>query len=266
MAEQTGELSAATRTGIREEALRLQAKATGRGLTLRLIGSIAIDLLGPTPAGLLTRLGRRPARDIDYVAYAREQRALESIFDEEGWIEDPVIRQAKEWGVRRLIYVHPTTRHKVDVFLDELVMSHTIDMRGRLELDAPAVTLVDLVLSKLQIHEITDNDLLDLIVLLAEHDLGDGRNRTIDMPRLLAVTSQDWGLYHTASLNLLQVLVALERLEGLPAATAAAVRSRIAELQARMEVEPKSRRWRLRAALGTRVQWYQDVDEVERGA
>ena len=38
MAEQTGELSAATRTGIREEALRLQAKATGRGLTLRLIG------------------------------------------------------------------------------------------------------------------------------------------------------------------------------------------------------------------------------------
>jgi len=139
-------------------------------------------------------------------------------------------------------------------------------VRGRLELDAPAVTLVDLVLSKLQIHEITDNDLLDLIVLLAEHDLGDGRNRTIDMPRLLAVTSQDWGLYHTASLNLLQVLAALERLEGLPAATAAAVRSRIAELQARMEVEPKSRRWRLRAALGTRVQWYQDVDEVERGA
>ena len=107
-------------------------------------------------------LGRRPVRDIDDMGYATEQRALESMFEGEGWTEDPVIRQAKEWGVKRLIYRHPSSGHKVDVFLDELVMSHTIDMRGRLELAAPTIPLVDLLLSKLQIHEITDNDVLDL--------------------------------------------------------------------------------------------------------
>ena len=32
-----------------------------------------------------------------------------------------------------------------------------------------------------------------------------------------------------------------------------------------METEPKSRRWLLRRAVGTRLAWYQEVDEVERG-
>src|SRR5438270_10798909 len=199
MPEPSAQPGAGPRSLIREEALRLEAKAAQAGLTLRIMGSIAVELTCPTHAGLLTRLGRGPVRDIDYMGYAAEQRALESMFEGDGWTEDPVIRQAKEWGVKRLIYRHPSSGHKVDVFLDELVMSHTIDMRGRLELAAPTIPLVDLLLSKLQIHEITDDDVLDLIVLLAEHELGDGGDGTFDVPRLLDLTSRDWGFAHTAS-------------------------------------------------------------------
>jgi hypothetical protein len=31
-----------------------------------------------------------------------------------------------------------------------------------------------------------------------------------------------------------------------------------------IETTPKSLKWKARAAIGTRVQWYNDVEEVER--
>ncbi len=73
--------------------------------------------------------------------------------------------------MKRLIYEHPETHIKIDVFMDELVMAHTMHFKGRLDLDFPTIGLADLLLSKLQIHQITENDSIDTIVLLAEHEV-----------------------------------------------------------------------------------------------
>jgi hypothetical protein len=42
-----------------------------------------------------------------------------------------------------------------------------LDFRGRLELDSPTISLVDLLLSKLQIQRITEKDIKDMIAILA---------------------------------------------------------------------------------------------------
>jgi len=199
------------------------------------------------------------------MAYAKEQPAIEALFTEEGWVLDPIIRWSMEWGIKRLIYMSPDGRFKVDIFLDQLVMSHTVDLGRRLELDDPTIPVVDLLLSKLQIHEITQNDLLDVIVLLAEHGLGGSRADTIDDAHLLRVLSDDWGFWYTARANLERAEAALDACVGLPPEVASVVRARIGKIREAMDAAPKSRRWRLRSAVGTRLAWYQDVDEVERG-
>jgi len=176
-----------------------------------------------------------------------------------GWL----IRSAHEWGVKRLIYENPQTHIKIDVFMDELVMAHTIHFKGRLDLGYPTIGLADLLLSKLQIHQVTENDFIDLIVLLAEHDVGSGDRERIDMPYILEVLRNDWGFTYTALDNLKKTQQALGRYE-LPAEAAENVRTRIAAITGQIEAAPKSTRWKLRARVGTRSKWYEDVDEVHR--
>ncbi len=54
-------------------------------------------------------------------------------------------------GIKRQIFAHPDTGIKIDIFMDALVMAHSIGFLDRLELAVPCVTLADLLLSKLQI-------------------------------------------------------------------------------------------------------------------
>jgi hypothetical protein len=41
---------------------------------------------------------------------------------------------------------------------------------------------------------------------------------------------------------------------------------KIFHLAERIEDQPKSLAWRLRAAIGTRMRWYDEVGDVHRGA
>jgi hypothetical protein len=42
----------------------------------------------------------------------------------------------------------------------------------------------------------------------------------------------------------------------------AIVTSRLDDLRKRIDAEPKSAKWKLRARVGERVQWYEDPEEV----
>jgi hypothetical protein len=52
---------------------------------------------------------------------------------------------------------------------------------------------------------------------------------------------------------------------GLPAPDAARITNNVDELQAALQATPKSLRWKARAAIGERVQWYTVPEEVHRG-
>jgi hypothetical protein len=248
---------------IPEEATRLIDAAESRAIHLRTTGSLAVRMHSQESAPLLDALGRRRFRDIDFWGYAKEQKQIEQLLEQEGYLADPTIRQMHEWGVKRLIYEHPDTHVKIDVFMDELVMAHTIHFKGRLDLDFPTIGLADLLLSKLQIHQITDNDIIDTIVLLAEHELGSGTRELIDMTYLLDVLRNDWGFTYTVLDNLKKCEDALARLE-VPPEVAERVGTRITTVAGQIVSAPKSTRWKLRARLGTRTKWYEDVDDVNR--
>jgi hypothetical protein len=246
------------------EAGELMQLAARRSLTVRLVGSIAIRTHSPAQAHLLTELGRRPYRDIDLMAYSKQKRQIAALFEERGYVLDPAIRMAQEFGVKRFVYEHPGSHIKADVFFDELVMAHTVAFAGRLELDSPTITVTDLLLTKLQIHEFTANDLIDSIVLLAEHEVGPGGADMIDRDYIASIMRKDWGFCYTTQANLGKVADSLQEYPALPASTSGTVQDRVAELRDVIERAPKTQRWKLRARVGNRVKWYEDVEEVNR--
>lgn len=236
-----------------------------RGMTLRLIGHLAVRSHVETHRELIDRLERLPTHDIDWMGYSKDRNAANKMFiDELGYEPDPAVAYSQEYGIQRLIY-HRDDGLLVEIFLDELKMAHTLDFRGRLELDSPTISLVDLLLSKLQIVEINEKDIQDLIVLLAEHDLGPGDRELIDIDYLLKLTKNDWGLYYTASTNLGKVHEFANRYDVIDDSIRQTVHTRLDTILDRMEKESKSLKWKARARVGTRVKWYEDVGDVQRG-
>ena len=209
-------------------------------------------------------MGRRRFRDIDFWGYSKEQKQLEHLFLADEYVADPTIMRAHEWGVKRLLFEHPQTRIKIDVFMDELVMAHTIGFKGRLDLDYPTTDLTYLILSKLQIHEITENDMIDMIVLVAEHDFGSGDRELIDSAHIVEIMRGDWGFCYTTLENLTKCEAALDRYPMLPPDVVQRVRTRLAALRDQIVSAPKTTRWKMRSRLGTRTRWYEEVGDVDR--
>jgi hypothetical protein len=54
--------------------------------------------------------------------------------------------------------------------------AHTIDLRDRFELDDATLPLADLLLTKLQIVQLNEKDVLDILALLADHELDPSEN------------------------------------------------------------------------------------------
>ncbi len=243
------------------EATRLVHAAAAQSLLLRITGSVAVHLHCTRHNRLMAELGRRPFYDIDFWGRDRDHQVIDAFFHAQGYLADPAARGLREWGIKRQIFGHPETGIKIDVFLDTLVMAHSIKFLDRLELADPCVPLADLVLSKLQIHEITTNDLIDLTVLFGEHALARSDRAAIDLDRILDVLCDDWGFWYTADLNLAALHAWVQR-PGMDAEVCARVQSRIEALRTALAEAPKSRRWRLRTKIGVRKRWYEPVEQV----
>jgi hypothetical protein len=254
----------ASRAGLPRLAKDLVEQAAGRGITLRLIGSIAVRERCMDRPDIFRQLDREPPVDIDLVGYSRQQQQISRMFGELGYRIDPAIAQSQEWGIQRLIYHASGSEAKVDIFLDVLRMSHTIDFRDRLELMPLTVSPADLLLAKLQVFRITEKDLKDIVALLVLHDLGDASEDAIEVGYVRRLLRRDWGFSYTAAKNLALVDAWLGAHKGLREEDAKVVRSRIAQLNRDIDAEPKTLRWRFRALVGPRMQWYEEVGDVDR--
>jgi hypothetical protein len=253
-----------------QEADHLLAESVGRGLVLKLAGSVGVLCHCPACRSGAAALGREPPRDLDFFAYRKQQRELTRMFADLGYQADPSVAFSQEYGIDRQIYLGREAAAKVDVFLDALRMAHTIEFKGRLKGPGPTALSADLLLAKLQIHEITEKDVKDIAALLAAHPVGDAAEaagsavgENLDIERVVGLMGRDWGLCHTALANL---ATAEQLLAGWTAAseTAAAAAAQVAELRQRIELAPKSLRWKARAGVGERVRWYEDVGDAEQ--
>jgi hypothetical protein len=245
----------AIETDIHAEADRLAGLAVESGLALRLMGGLAIWLTSPT---VRRPPYRRSYGDLDFAASSHERPRVDDFFEAAGYRAEKLFNALH--GASRLNYVHPLGHWPIDVILDELRMSHRIDLRGRLSRPGPTISLADLLLTKLQIWQINDKDVGDAVCLLADHAIDDGSETAIDSGRIVALLRVDWGLCHTVERNLHRVAeLAREQPPDGGACDAALQAEALLELVA---AAPKSLAWRARAGVGERVAWYQVPEEV----
>jgi hypothetical protein len=242
---------------VREEARRLSALCVDLGLAARLLGGLAIWLRCPSVhAGPFVR----SYQDMDFAISASASAKFKALVVTQGYRPDQFFNGLH--GATRLYYEEPAGRWSIDVVIDELAMSHKLDLRGRLDGPAPTITLADLLLTKLQVWEITRKDLGDAVCLLADHALSEDDEDVegVSLPRLRSVLGKDWGFCHTFERNARKV-AELWSQDQLPA-PAHDVAEQIRTVQKAVEEAPKSRAWRLRSRVGERMRWYETPEEV----
>ena len=117
---------------------------------------------------------------------------------------------------------------------------------------------------KTQIVHINEKDIIDTIMLLREHTLGDAVPETIDVRYLATLLSSEWGFYYTATTNLRRVEDRLAIYPELSAEDRKDVSDKIQTLIKTLEREPKTLAWKLRSKVGVKSKWYKDVEGVTR--
>jgi hypothetical protein len=231
-----------------DQARALIEGANRAGLALRALGGIGIAF--QCPAAMRPPLARR-WKDLDLVTLSRHRRQVEEYLESAGLSADREFNALH--GRHRLTFMHEEDGYEVDVFVDRLVMCHTLDLAGRLGADELTLDPADLLLSKLQVVETNDRDFLDILALVADHD--------VDKQRIVELLGKDWGWYRTATGVLDRSAAYAERLPGLP--DRELVLERLRSLREAIEAAPKSRGWRMRARIGDRMRWYELPEEVE---
>lgn len=243
-----------------DEALDLVRDAEAKGIRLRILGSIAYRLQCPNNLQLFEDT-KRVLTDVDFGAEKKHNRAIREFLIARGYVPDEGIYMASE-GARHA-YLHRQTGLNVDVFADELHFCHRIPFKNRLELDSPTICTTDLLLEKMQIVEINLKDFKDTIVLMLEHPLSHQQpgNKSIDTNYIADMMRQDWGFYHTFTTNLRRVPDHFTDFPSIQAAQRKIIQDRIDELLGVIETAPKTLGWKMRAKIGTRKRWYQEVSE-----
>jgi hypothetical protein len=237
------------------EAGRLLAAARARDVPIRLIGGLAVYFhTEAIPAPLARSYG-----DIDVATTKSAGRSASELLSTLGY--EPSREFNALHGSRRMLFYDMQNERKLDVFVDTFELCHTIPITGRLALDQHTVPLAELLLTKLQVVELTDKDLLDLVTLLSQHDVGARDDDVINSDFIAGLTADDWGLWRTVKLNVERVTGQVGSLP-LDPDTRDRVIARANALWARVEHEPKSRRWRLRDRVGDRKRWYEIPDEL----
>jgi hypothetical protein len=237
------------------EAAELVAAGERDGVSLRAVGGIAIWQRLDEPLREAYAEVRPVPGDLDLLAPRGASEGVQGVFRARGYVAD-----------ERMLSWHGEHRHRyfrelgdegleVDVFLGAPPSCHDLelDFAAVAPATATAMATTELLLQKLQIVEVNHKDLLDTAFVIAAGD--------IDVERVARQLARDWGFWHTATTN-------LEGLAGVlagdvPAQLLAAV-PRVEALRAAIEAEPKSRKWKMRARVGTRVPWYTEVEELDR--
>lgn len=249
----------AERDKFENELKRILKASEKAGVILRVIGSLGFQMHCPKYGRLQQAMGRAYT-DIDFAAYRKQTTSIRSLFEQLGYSENREVFIVSEGD--RAIFDRPESGLHVDVFYEKLDFCHIIRWEGRLEVDAPSIPLAELLLEKMQIVEINEKDVIDTIMLLMEHPLGAKDTETINMARVAQLCASDWGLWRTTTMNLQKVRSLAHGYEQLTMDEKAHVERQVEAALQRIEAEPKSMAWRLRARVGDRVKWYKDVDEV----
>ena len=232
-----------------QESRRLVDSASSAGLVLRLLGGVAVCLQAPDDQPLLPR----KVGDIDVATKRDTKRAATDVLTRAGYAPD--VHFNAFHGAHRLVFYDETNGRKLDVFMGDFSMCHVIPIADRLELEPLTVPLAELMLTKLQIVELTERDQRDIYNLIYHHDIDD-----LDAGYIAGLCARDWGLWRTTKATIERCLANMGSYALAPAA-ASTIAERLKLLWKRIEDAPKTTKWKLRNRVGDRVRWYEEPEE-----
>ncbi|MGC4110133.1 MAG: hypothetical protein QM747_06855 [Nocardioides sp.] len=241
------------------EGRRLVESTTG--LPIRLLGGVGVALHDhrPVPAALERGYG-----DLDVVVPPKSAKQTTAALTAAGY--QPNERFNALHGAQRMLFYDTDNKRQVDVFVGVFSMCHRLDLSSRLDQHPYALDAADLLLTKLQIHEINRKDLVDAVRLVLTHENadiaggGDGRTSSMSLDRLRSVTSSDWGWFTTVTDNLALVRTAAGELLDPP--DSELVQGRVDVIDEALRSAPKSMRWKARSVVGRKTPWYELPEEV----
>jgi hypothetical protein len=237
------------------ETRRLIEAAGARGLVLRALGGVAVYLQSDGQPRIA-----RQVKDIDLAAVQGSAKRAAALLADAGYAGDEMFNALRSG--RRLLFHDPANGRHVDVFIGQFAMCHDIPLTSRLDREPLTVPREELLLSKLQIVEATQNDLSDVYSLLLRHDVGTAPDAGLDARFLARLCAADWGLWRTCDASIGRLLAGLAA-SVLDPAEQQVVGDRLERLRAQLLAEPKSLKWRLRSQVGERIRWYQEPEEEQ---
>ena len=244
---------------IQDEARRIIEAGQARGILLRLLGGLAIRLHSPSAA---YQALQRSYPDLDLVTSNRRSQTVEALIASLGYTPNKAFNLLN--GSSRLLFYDETHDRQIDVFIGQFEMCHRLPIAERLDCDPLTLPLAELLLTKLQVVQMNEKDVRDICALLLDHPMGEADLEMINVPRIVQLCAKDWGLWKTVTLSLGKVREFYSAFELEPAAQQT-IDERVDLLRRALDEAPKSSRWKLRAAIGERMPWYDLPEEVERG-
>jgi hypothetical protein len=239
------------------EALDIINTAAEQGITVRLLGGMAVRVLCPDypprpSAGL---------QDIDLASVTSSRKGLQNFLIEQGHQPDKNFNAL--YGHKQLYFISAVSGRPIDVLIDKLAMCHELDFRQRISRMPHTLDPLDVLLSKLQIVKLNDKDVRDIVYLLSAYPVRDGAEQgTISLELFRPIVGDDWGWWRTVTMNLAKVRGLIsESADLVPSAASYDPAGQAQALITAAEDAPKSRRWKLRARVGDRVRWYQEPEE-----
>jgi hypothetical protein len=254
---QEGDLVVASTDGVTQATEVINA-ATKRGVPLRLLGGLAVQVLTPDFPPRV-----RDDQDLDFVSVDTAKKPLMELFSGLGYQGDSRFNTLH--GDHQMYFRTPDGSRAVDVIMNQLSMCHTLEFKGRLDRMPYTLDVTDLLLTKLQVVEQNEKDAQDIIYLLSAFEAVPGDEPgTIGLDRITAVIGSDWGWWRTVTRNLDRVAeLSGGPLRGLvPASARRDPAAQARALRAYADACPKTMRWKMRARVGERVRWYELPEEV----
>ncbi len=263
--------AATVRDAMVEEARAIVDAARERGVVLRLYGGLGVRAWCEVIA-----FCDRDYSDVDLIGRHAQRAEVRVLFRDLGFEENVHVSQATRG--RQLQFVRPCVHgahaggapvhpdDHVDVFLDTFRMDHRLPLGERLELDDHTLPASDQLLTKLQVHKQDEKDVRDVLTLLKDLETGDDEAPgVIGLGYIAGRCARDWGLQHDVERNLDRAEALLPHYILAPEEEAR-VREGLARLRRALADAPKSLGWRLRARVGERWPWHEQVEEQGEAA
>jgi hypothetical protein len=234
--------------------------AAGQGVTLRLLGGLAVRL--HSPSATHRSLARQYA-DFDFVMAERRGDRVAAAVAALGYTPNQSFNLLN--GDRRLLFYDESGERQIDIFVSSFHMCHTIPIVAeRMALEPLTLPLAELLLTKMQIVQLNEKDVRDLCALVLDHSFGDGDDETFNLPYISGLCARDWGLWKTITTNAQKVRDFADAYD-LDGAEKLTIAERLGVLRSTLDETPKSLKWKARDRIGERVQWYDLPEEVQRG-